>query len=72
VLLWCGGEVEAVCTKELVFIESLKQFGNHRSGKLESYYRVFVIRIICITYLEGLQYFNCTYFSIYSVRCKGG
>jgi hypothetical protein len=37
-------------------LESPKRFGNHREGKLKSYYRSFVMRFICITYLEGLQY----------------
>jgi hypothetical protein len=57
-------------TKELVFSESLKRFGNHGEGKLKSYYRIFVIRFICIIYLKGLQYLIVLTL-VYILRCVG-
>jgi hypothetical protein len=52
------------------FSESPKRFGNHRKGKLKSYHRIFVIRFICITYLEGLQCL-IVFISVYILQCVG-
>jgi hypothetical protein len=51
-------------------VSHLSDFGNHREGKLKSYYRVFVIRLICIMYLEGLQYFIILIL-VYILQCVG-